>query len=774
MKNKKQSRVKIVLPVLFTFGASLLFFQADAQADSSLSADANAQVVATTDANTQNNNSQSLNVSTSQNQSVASAQVYTQSAVAANQTTNNSNDDGAVSLDNSAVQAAANKPVVETNPGYSTSQYNVTAEPVNAANGGSGAASLNTAGLTAAQKAFLDSIHDGAISTWKQYGVLPSLTAAQAIIESGWGQSSLASQYHNLFGIKGSYNGHSVTLPTREVYGGQSVIINDAFRAYDNNSQSVQDHGYFLVANSRYHNLLWKTNYRDVTYLIRADGYATDPSYTTTLNSVIERYGLTAWDQEAFDTNTGHVDDLSVRGDQLHISGWHVASASNSNMHHFIILLDGNTDQELYRQDVSKTYRQDIQNLYSNTGAAGWSGFDITIPYTSTFAGRNIKVVSRYTNDAKGDPNGGKDLSFNSVSLNANMAALDNMSLDATTGNINISGWHAADNSLGKKYHYIIIFDGSKQTELGRYLVNSVTRNDVARAFPGLYNAANSGFSLKLKFSSALAGDQIQVISRYTDDPAGNGNAVDYWFAPKTFNQNRAYLENFKVSGNQVHISGWHASDQSVGKKYHYIIVFDKSKGKEITRYRVENKARTDITRAYSNIYNAGQSGFDINVPLTAGMVGDQIQVISRYTDDPAGNGNVVDYWFAPQTFNQNLASLDQVAVKNNQLDLAGWHATDQGLNKPYHFIILYDWTTGKEVERQLVENVARPDVANAFAVYNAGQSGFKVSLPVDSSLSGHRLQVISRYSDSASGEGNHIDYWFEPLNVTILNVTIK
>lgn len=768
MKNKKQSRVKIVLPVLFTFGASLLFFQTDGQADSNQAAATSTQVVATTDANTQNNNSQSLNVSTSQNQSVASAQVYTQSAVAANQTTNNSNDDGAVSLDNSAVQAAANKPVVETNPGYSTSQYNVTAEPVNAANGGSGAASLNTAGLTAAQKAFLDSIHDGAISTWKQYGVLPSLTAAQAIIESGWGQSSLASQYHNLFGIKGSYNGHSVTLPTREVYGGQSVIINDAFRAYDNNSQSVQDHGYFLVANSRYHNLLWKTNYRDVTYLIRADGYATDPSYTTTLNSVIERYGLTAWDQEAFDTNTGHVDDLSVRGDQLHVSGWHVASASNSNMHHFIILLDGNTDQELYRQDVSKTYRQDIQNLYSNTGAAGWSGFDITIPYTSTFAGRNIKVVSRYTNDAKGDPNGGKDLSFNSVSLNANMAALDNMSLDATTGNINISGWHAADNSLGKKYHYIIIFDGSKQTELGRYLVNSVTRNDVARAFPGLYNAANSGFSLKLKFSSALAGDQIQVISRYTDDAAGNGNAVDYWFAPKTFNQNRAYLENFKVSGNQVHISGWHAADQSVGKKYHYIIVFDKSKGKEITRYRVENKARTDITRAYSNIYNAGQSGFDINVPLTAGMVGDQIQVISRYTDDPAGNGNAVDYWFAPQTFNQNLANLDQVAVKNNQLDLAGWHATDQGLNKPYHFIILYDWTTGKEVERQLVENVARPDVANAFAVYNAGQSGFKVSLPVDSSLSGHRLQVISRYSDSASGEGNHIDYWFEPLNVTI------
>ena len=357
---------------------------------------------------------------------------------------------------------------------------------------------------------------------------------------------------------------------------------------------------------------------------------------------------------------------------------------------------------------------------------------------------------------------------FTPFSLDANMAALDNMSLDPTTGNININGWHAADNSLGKKYHYIIIFDGSKQTELGRYLVTNVARPDVASSFSGLYNAANSGFSLKLKFDPALAGDQIQVISRYTDDPAGNGNTVDYWFAPKTFNTNAAYLENFKINGDQLHISGWHAADQSVGKKYHYIIVFDKTTGKEISRYRVANKDREDIAKAQANVYNAGQSGFDINVPLTAGMVGDQIQVISRYTDDPAGNGNAVDYWFAPQTFNQNLANLDQVTVENNQLDLAGWHATDQGINKPYHFIILYDWTTGKEVERQLVENVTRPDVANAFAVYNAEKSGFKVSLPVDSSLSGHRLQVISRYSDSASGEGNHIDYWFEPINVTI------
>ena len=762
MTNHKQSKVKIVLPVLFTFGASLLFFQADAQADSSQPTNTNAQVVAATDANTQNNNYQSLNVSTTQENTV-SAQATTQSAVAANTNTNVS--DGAVELNTSAVQAAANKPVVSTTPSYSTNQYNVSAEPVNGSASGNGSASLNTAGLTASQKAFLDSIHDGAISTWKQYGVLPSLTAAQAIIESGWGQSSLAFQYHNLFGIKGSYNGHSVTLPTREVYGGHSVIINDAFRAYDNNSQSVQDHGYFLVANSRYHNLLWKTNYRDVTYLIRADGYATDPSYTTTLNSVIERYGLTAWDQEAFDVNTGHIDDLSIRGNQLHISGWHAANSYNSNMHHFIILLDGN-GHELYRTEVAGVYRQDVQNAYSNADISGWGGFDISIPYTSNFAGKDIQVVSRYTYNTNGEINGGKDLFFTPVSLNASAGFLDNMSLDAKTGNINISGWHVADASLGKNYHYIIVYDGSKKVELGRYLVNSLTRNDVANVYPGVYNAADSGFSLSLKFDSALAGDQIQLISRYTDDPAGNGNFTDYWFAPKTFNDNAAFLDNFAIAGNSLHVKGWHAADQSVGKKYHYVVVYDATKKQEITRQQVSNSSRSDVERAYPNIYGSGNSGFVVDIPLTAAMTnGDQIQLISRYTDDPAGNGNFTDYWFAPKTFNDNAAFLDNFAIAGNSLHVKGWHAADQSVGKKYHYVIVYDATKKQEITRRQVSNSSRSDVKQAYPnIYGSGNSGFAVDIPLTAAMTnGDQIQLISRYTDDPAGNGNYTDYWFAP-----------
>ncbi len=640
MKNKKQSKIKIVLPVLFTFGASLMFFQADAQADSTqTTTSADQQVALTTNVNTtsQNTNYQNLNQSTDNQQETA--QASTQTAVAG------AND--GVSLNEHDVQQANNKPVIDTNPSFSTGQYNVTATPVSSSNGTNGAASLNTAGLSSRNINFLNSIHDGALNGWRQYGVLPSVTAAQAILESGWGQSGLATQGHNLFGIKGSYNGHSITMPTREVYGGRSVYINDAFRAYANNNESVQDHGRFLAVNSRYHNLLWQTDYRTVTRLIQADGYATDPYYASSLNAVIERYGLTAWDREVAEVNTGHIDNLSVVGNQINIRGWHASDSYNSKMHHFIILLDGNTGKELYRTEVNGDYRQDVQNVYPNADISGWGGFNINIPYSSIFAGKNVQVVSRYTYNTNGEINGGKDLFFTPVSLNANTGYLDNMSLDAKTGTINISGWHAADASLNKGYHFIIIYDGSKQVELGRFLVESGSRDDVAKVY-NIYGANKSGFSLKLNFNPALAGDQIQVISRYSNSQNGEGNYVDYWFAPKTFSENRAYLDSLTVSGNQLHVTGWHAADQSVAKPYHFIIIYDATTHREVKRQMVDSLSRNDVQKVYPNIYNDAQSGFDLTTTLDPSLNGHEIRIISRYSDAKNGEGNKIDYWFNP------------------------------------------------------------------------------------------------------------------------------
>ena len=151
----------------------------------------------------------------------------------------------------------------------------------------------------ASQQAFIQSVAPGAIQGWNEYKVLPSITVAQAIVESGWGRSTLSTQAHNLFGLKGSYNGNSVVMRTREVYGGRSVYVNANFRAYANNSESVTDHGRFLNVNSRYSNLLGDTNYVSVANKLQQDGYATDPSYANTLIRFVQTYNLNQLDAVA-------------------------------------------------------------------------------------------------------------------------------------------------------------------------------------------------------------------------------------------------------------------------------------------------------------------------------------------------------------------------------------------------------------------------------------------------------------------------------------------
>ncbi|MDO4903217.1 MAG: LysM peptidoglycan-binding domain-containing protein [Limosilactobacillus sp.] len=149
---------------------------------------------------------------------------------------------------------------------------------------------------SASHQQFIQSVAPGAIETWKQYGVLPSVTVAQAAVESAWGNSAPA---NNMFGIKGSYNGQSVSLRTREVINGKSVYIYDNFRAYPSRNESIEDHGRFLAVNPRYNNLLWDTNYVSVTNKLKADGYATDPYYASTLQSIIRSFNLTQLDNIA-------------------------------------------------------------------------------------------------------------------------------------------------------------------------------------------------------------------------------------------------------------------------------------------------------------------------------------------------------------------------------------------------------------------------------------------------------------------------------------------
>ena len=149
-------------------------------------------------------------------------------------------------------------------------------------------------------ESFLAAIKDDVIADMKKTGILASLTAAQALIESGRGNSTLAAKpNNNLFGIKGTYNGSYVMMNTREWNGKAYVTVKAKFRKYPSWKESIADHSALFNRYARYKNLRGCTDYKLACKYVKDDGYATSPTYTETLITVIERYGLYKWDSES-------------------------------------------------------------------------------------------------------------------------------------------------------------------------------------------------------------------------------------------------------------------------------------------------------------------------------------------------------------------------------------------------------------------------------------------------------------------------------------------
>lgn len=131
------------------------------------------------------------------------------------------------------------------------------------------------------------------------YGIkVHSPIIAQAILESGWGESKLASKYHNYFGLKcgTKWTGKSVNLTTQEEYTiGTLTTIKDNFRIYDSLDEGVK--GYFeFIQLSRYSNLKGITDPQTYLETIKADGYATSSTYVSNNMKLISQYNLTQHD----------------------------------------------------------------------------------------------------------------------------------------------------------------------------------------------------------------------------------------------------------------------------------------------------------------------------------------------------------------------------------------------------------------------------------------------------------------------------------------------
>ncbi|OPH56634.1 hypothetical protein BC351_27200 [Paenibacillus ferrarius] len=140
------------------------------------------------------------------------------------------------------------------------------------------------------KESFIDQVAPAAQADMVGYGILASVTIAQAILESGWGRSAPG---NNLFGIKGSGQQQA----TQEFINGKWVQIVDGFRVYESWADSIRDHSLLLAQNQRYKNVLNERNYQIASKELQRAGYATDPKYADKLIQIIEGSDLTRFDQ---------------------------------------------------------------------------------------------------------------------------------------------------------------------------------------------------------------------------------------------------------------------------------------------------------------------------------------------------------------------------------------------------------------------------------------------------------------------------------------------
>lgn len=148
---------------------------------------------------------------------------------------------------------------------------------------------------------YIEKYKDLAVSEMHRTNIPASIKVAQAILESGLGTSTLATQANNHFGIKcnGGWTGDTYYREDDDYKDGK--LIKSCFRKYQNPAESFIAHSDFLVKQPRYKNLflLQKDDYAGWAYGLRAAGYATDKQYPSKLIDIINKYNLSELDRQS-------------------------------------------------------------------------------------------------------------------------------------------------------------------------------------------------------------------------------------------------------------------------------------------------------------------------------------------------------------------------------------------------------------------------------------------------------------------------------------------
>lgn len=241
----------------------------------------------------------------------------------------------------------------------------------------------NSGTASVSEQEFIDMIAPVAQADMEESGILASVTMAQCILESGWGKSSLASDYNNYFGIKAGsgWDGPTVTMQTTEQdASGNSYTVEASFCVFEDVSDSIRQHSIFLWNTKggdsyRYRAAAGVTDYVEATTIIKEGGYATDVDYIDKICGIIEAYNLTQYDTATWSGAPPEYADVDG------------ASGGDSGQSRFYIGLT-EEDREIYDNFVHA-----FDNLPD--GQTQWTY------HTTTLTQNDMKNILIYTNNLR-------------------------------------------------------------------------------------------------------------------------------------------------------------------------------------------------------------------------------------------------------------------------------------------------------------------------------------------------------------------------------------
>ncbi|HJA47450.1 MAG TPA: KxYKxGKxW signal peptide domain-containing protein [Candidatus Limosilactobacillus excrementigallinarum] len=539
---------------------------------------------------------------------------------------------------------------------------------------------------------------------------------------------------------------------------------------------------------------------------------ADTPSETHTVTYVSD--GTDPYNQQVvpgLKGNWASIDNIYMTDTGIHVTGWNANSDSYNRNYHFLIILDYGPNPvngqyvEVGRKLITGgVNRPDVFKVHPVWNAAT-SGFDDTVVLNTNQikTGDKLRILSRWTNDINGN-NDAADLvsSYYTMDYNTNVGSWDSANIVNDGTQLEVSGWHATNASVGRSNHFVILYDATTNSEVNRQLVkDGINRQDVSNAYQNLLNASKSGFKVQFNLSNVDLSHNLQIISRYSDAANGEGSHVDYWFpARRLFTgdaNNYGHLDGVSVDtqNGKLNLTGWNATNLSQVENNRFLILYDTTANRQVDSIKLDDKTgiaqRDDVRKAYPGVQNALNSGFNYGFDLSKLAFGHTYAVVSRYSSQATGNGNDgahVDYWFNNAfTFNQQGYSIDslnfvtksvaknddqktkdqndadkattETVVDPNQLHVSGWMASDAAAEYRYTYVIVLT-ADNKELGRSRVELAKRDDVQKVFpTILNAGQSGFDTVVKLDDAAAKLAqttpIKFVLRYTNDKAGNGN-------------------